>query len=433
MTKIFLVTVFFSFSCLQSIAQTEAKKKLKEAEKAFSEDKAKGGGTSLLFDAKGKVEEALKDAEVKKQAAAWLLKGKICTEIAKSSFNKNEKDPVTGDTYALLAYQAFMKVYEGSSTTASEKADVIKSLDPIAYPLLLAGNELLGKNNNAKAFLHFQAAIRATYILPKSPWMDDSTYLQIVEMAGYTASGAGIHDEAYRYYKEIYEHKKLYAAGNIPESVYYGFISASMETQGYPATEKLIAEAKKKYPKSNQWLFTEINLYMKWQNFSELIPRLKKAIELEPANAGLYLTMAQVNEKLWQSEMAKSNTGNANMYFAEAKKYYAQASAKDPGNPDVFYSAGALFYNKAAYLSNEIQNNGGNQQKQQQLEAEGVNLLKEALPYFKKAENLSPNDINVLIALATIYKMLNDPLQKEFEKRLQIINNGGRNNTSYFK
>ncbi|MBK6937434.1 MAG: hypothetical protein IPH18_11540 [Chitinophagaceae bacterium] len=309
---------------------------MNEAEKAFSAYGSKGGGVTSLIDAKGKIEAALKDAEINKQAAAWLLKGKICTEIAGSPLYKNETDPVSGDTYALLAFQAFMKVYESSSTTASEKTDVIKSLDPIAYPLLLAGNKLLEKNSNTKALQHFQAAIRLTYVLPKSPWMDDSTYFQIVEVAGHAALGAGIHDEAYRYYKEIYEHKKLYAAGNIPESIYYGLISASIEAQGYPATEKLLAEAKKKYPNNNQWLFTEINYYMKAGSLNELIPRLKKAIELEPSNNGLYYTMAQVNENLWQSEMAKSNIGNASMYFTEAKKYYAQATAKDPGNTDVF-------------------------------------------------------------------------------------------------
>ncbi|MBK6937433.1 MAG: hypothetical protein IPH18_11535 [Chitinophagaceae bacterium] len=84
-------------------------------------------------------------------------------------------------------------------------------------------------------------------------------------------------------------------------------------------------------------------------------------------------------------------------------------------------------------MTNEIQNNQGNELKIKQLEAEVMSLMKDALPYFKKAESLSPNDGNVLTALFTIYKMLNDPLQNEFEKRVQVIKNGGRNNASYFK
>ncbi|MBK8953375.1 MAG: hypothetical protein IPM85_15040 [Chitinophagaceae bacterium] len=35
---------------------------------------------------------------------------------------------------------------------------------------------------------------------------------------------------------------------NILEGIYYGLISALIEAQGYPATEKLLTEAKKNIP-----------------------------------------------------------------------------------------------------------------------------------------------------------------------------------------
>ncbi|MBK8953374.1 MAG: hypothetical protein IPM85_15035 [Chitinophagaceae bacterium] len=43
-----------------------------------------------------------------------------------------------------------------------------------------------------------------------------------------------------------------------------------------------------------------------------------------------------------------------------------------------FYSAGALFCHQASYLTNEIQNNQGNELKIKQLEAEVMSLMKDA-------------------------------------------------------
>jgi hypothetical protein len=60
-------------------------------------------------------------------------------------------------------------------------------------------------------------------------------------------------------------------------------------------------------------------------------------------------------------------------------------------------------------------------------------LFKTALPYFKIAEKLNPNDTNTLIALKEIFARDNDfEKSGEFKKRLETVQGGGKNESSYF-
>lgn len=61
-------------------------------------------------------------------------------------------------------------------------------------------------------------------------------------------------------------------------------------------------------------------------------------------------------------------------------------------------------------------------------------LFNEALPWFKKAEGLDPNNENTLIALREIFARQDElELASEFSKRLKVVQEKGKNPTSYFK
>ena len=57
-----------------------------------------------------------------------------------------------------------------------------------------------------------------------------------------------------------------------------------------------------------------------------------------------------------------------------------------------------------------------------------------ALPYFQDAERIDTNDQNTLVALKEIYARKNNlELSNEFKVRLERIQRGETNPTSYFK
>jgi len=129
----------------------------------------------------------------------------------------------------------------------------------------------------------------------------------------------------------------------------------------------------------------------------------------------------------------------ANDYFSYALKYYIDALARDAKYFDAIYSIGALYYNKAATKAREMQalSNDFSSEGLKKYEYKKVEVSAEfdsALPYFKKAESINPNDVNTLVALKEIFARKDDlPTSDEFKKRLQTVQDGGKNDQSFFK
>ena len=67
------------------------------------------------------------------------------------------------------------------------------------------------------------------------------------------------------------------------------------------------------------------------------------------------------------------------------------------------------------------------------LKAEMDDLFNKSLPYFQEVERIDANDRNSLIALKEIYaKQGNLDMSVEFKNRIQTIDEGGSNESSYF-
>lgn len=188
---------------------------------------------------------------------------------------------------------------------------------------------------------------------------------------------------------------------------------------------------KKVNPDESSLLFAEINYYLKVGKLDVLIGKLKAAIAKEPENVSVYTTLGNVYDQLNQRERASGNIAEADKYFDLAFDYYGQALAKNPNTFDAIYSQGALYYNKAAGMVdklNELSNDytpAGNK-KYKALKDEMDGYFTKALPYFIKAEEVDPKDLNVKIALKEIYARQGE-LEKSQEYKKKIEQLGGGN------
>jgi tetratricopeptide (TPR) repeat protein len=162
---------------------------------------------------------------------------------------------------------------------------------------------------------------------------------------------------------------------------------------------------------------------------------LKAGIAKEPKNVSLYFTLGNVYDNLSQKE---TDPAKAQGYADEAMVWYNKTLALDSKNSDAIYSIGASFYNKAAQFSKEMKKLESDFSKEGQKKYDAAEKLMiaefdKALPYFKKAESINPNDQNTLIALKEIFAKKNDMnLSKEFKTRLDTVQSGGKNAKSYF-
>lgn len=139
-----------------------------------------------------------------------------------------------------------------------------------------------------------------------------------------------------------------------------------------------------------------------------------------------------------QEEIAQSGVKTPEFYFASALDYYNQARELDETNITAIYSAGALYYNRAAQLTQkmlELQDDYSKEgiEKYNNMRDQVIAEFDKALPYFKQVEQIAPGDVNTLIALKEIYAKKDDiEMSNVFKDRLEQVQ-AGEEVESYFK
>lgn len=440
MKKSLVFLLGFLFLAVYSQAQEDGVKLAKKAGKALtSYNIDPTNNASKLEEAKTEINQALKTPDAQVVASAWITKGDVYNTFLQRDMAKrliDPKAPLTGDNDALEAFNGYQKGFE-LATKKYEKSDALKGISEVQGHLINIGITKYEAGDYEKAFLSFQAVLQSHETLSandqKSLLDDKEQYENQVYITGLAAQLAKRDSDAVTYYE------KLYKAGTDKPAIYEGLYNIKVEQGDEAGAQKILEEGRKKFPNDSGLLFAEINDYLKRGKLEELIDRLNQAIKQEPNNIQLYITLGSVYDNLYQRELQAKNDAKANEYFDSAKKEYETAMAKDSTNADAVYSLGALYYNKAAFRTQELNNlpedfSSAGMKKYEILKNEVMGLFDQALPHFQKAESLNPNDMNTLIALSEIFARKDD-LEKagEFKKRLEVLKEGKKNETPYFK
>ena len=120
------------------------------------------------------------------------------------------------------------------------------------------------------------------------------------------------------------------------------------------------------------------------------------------------------------------------------KLNYQRTLEINPKSEDALYSIAANYYNRAANYSKGMKKLDSDfskegQQKYDKFERLMMSEFETGLPYFQKAEALSPNDLNILVALKEIYTRKKDvKMSQEFNTRYENTKSGGKN-SPYFR
>ncbi|HNG90157.1 MAG TPA: tetratricopeptide repeat protein, partial [Saprospiraceae bacterium] len=388
-------------------------------------------------DAKQKIDAALQTAEAQAMASAWLTKGDIYNTIvqrdmARRSFDPNA--PLTGENDALEAFNAYSKVLESATAKSYDKKDALKGISEVQAHLVNIGVTKFEAAQYDKSFLSSEAAVKSHELLLANSQkslldapgkLDDQVYFTALA-AQYAKKNA----EAIAYYE------RLYKKGSDKPEIYEGLFQIKSEAGDKEGAKKILAEGIAKFPDNTGLLFAQINIYLQEGKLDELVTSLKKAIEKEPGNASLYVNLGRVYDDLQTRETAAKNEAKATEYFNLAMKYYKESTERDPKSPDGHYMMGAMYYNKAAALTTEMNNTDNSAaglKRFKQLSDQMIAYFDQALPHFQHAESLECNDLNTLIALKEIYARKEDELSLEFKKRLEVVQGGGKNSAPFFK
>ena len=411
--KRFFLGTFLIFLSVGLVTAQEYKKQLKNANKALGKyyldpvsNKADLAAALATLDQVFAAEDAKGDAE------AWITKGQILNEIGKAEMNRKILDPkfeLATPKAGMMAMEAF-EMAMAKAIKKSQTKDALAGIKENEEVSNNIGITYFQAQDYNQAYANFAATLKANELLKANKMesrLDDPAAKN--DQTFYTAV-AGYFGDNKDASLPLFE--SLYKQGKAQPLVYEALFNMTADKNIDKAMEYLSA-GREANPDDNGLLFAEINYYLKENKLDLLVDKLKMAIAKEPDNVSVYNTMGNVYDQLNQKERDGGNNAKADEYFNLAFDYFGQALSKDPKNFDATYSQGALYYNKAAgmvsklnALSNDFTPAGT--KKYNALKEEMDGYFKQALPYFLKAEELDPKDINTLIALKEVYARSGD-------------------------
>lgn len=228
--------------------------------------------------------------------------------------------------------------------------------------------------------------------------------------AGYTAFMANNYSKAKEYLTKARDLK--YNEVN----VYYYLGKVYLATGEKDKAYNVLDAGTKLFPGNKDLILTQVNLYIEDGKLKELEKTLDKAIQVDPHNHDLKLTLAIVCERLSDNERSE-----ANKYFDKAERLYKELIKLQPSNFRPNFNLAVMYYNKAINL---IENTDMDQgiPEIDKVQEKCIPIFKQSLPYMQRAHEIDPKRKEVLEGLAGIYFALNDlPKSNEYKQKAEAV------------
>lgn len=179
--------------------------------------------------------------------------------------------------------------------------------------------------------------------------------------------------------------------------VYFG-LSFERDTT---ATFQVLEMGRSKFPEEEFFYREQINLLIQTGRVAEARTRLEESVRRNPDDANLLYNLGFLYEQSGRVE--------------DAIETYKRSIAVNENYFDALYNLGVLYYNRAAdrFSAAYIRREEGSEEQGDRLEAEAGELLNEALPYFKRASHLRPDEPIIWNTLAIIYTRTGSEEQAE--------------------
>lgn len=177
----------------------------------------------------------------------------------------------------------------------------------------------------------------------------------------------------------------------------YKFIAQIYIQKGdIPAAKKSIVDARILNPDDTSLILAEADLYLKTEDFEMYKKLISEAVVKNPKDADLFYNLGVIS--------AKSKDGQA-----EAEKNYLKAIEINPQYKNAYMNLAVLKLEgdtKILEQMNKLGTSPADEKKYQVLRVKRQDLLKSALPYLEKAQELFSDDADVKATLLNVYNAL---------------------------
>jgi TolA-binding protein len=342
------------------------------------------------------VEIACKHESTANDPRAWYLKGFIYKELYRVH-------PDSLSDYRETALQAIVRCIYLDKTHALK--DDCKAISSFIYTSYF--ND---------AIQHLNEGDYANALSVFNIFTTDSTdayHAEALYYSGYASLMQGKRTQAYQFFQQALQ------AGYQDPLIYDQLSQNYLERQLHAEAVATLEEGRSLFPEDERLQISALNLYMTLQKYKEAEGIAENYLKRHSEDIQVMLVAGTIYEKLFQTDTIARDE-----YFLKRKNIYLAILKQDPENVLANYNMGITLYNQAVSIINMNDVYSMDIMDFDQLIARCTNLFKEALPYVKKANELSPDNINTLKALEGIYYNLND--REKFalvREKLEVLKN----------
>jgi len=226
--------------------------------------------------------------------------------------------------------------------------------------------------------------------IPKLPLMNneikmDSTYDMITYYDAVASSSAKMYDKSIMLYSSLKD--KKYEQKSVFQSLYEAYMNKKDSVNAVQTLKDGIV----KFPNDPWFLQNLINYYIFSKKLNDALVYLQSAIDRQPDFAQYRLVKANLDESI----------GN----FDNALAAFNKAIELDPTMADAYGGKGRLYYNKAVKMADDA--NKIKDVKMYRAEMAKVDdEFKASIPFFKKASEMNPKDVDYKKTLKNLYYRL---------------------------
>jgi len=396
--KKIILSLFLVISFTLSFAQKANVSKAKN--KALMENPDFAG-------AREAIKLALNDSTTKNLAETWYVAGLIGNKeneiLYQKALLKQPFDTLVKGKALLESYDYFLqalKLDQLPDAKGKVKPRYSKDIKPLLKDYYSVQQNLIAYGAFQFEKKSFEGAVKtfdAFLEIPKLPIMNneikmDSTYNMIAYYSAAAASNAKMHDKAIGLYESLKD--KKYETKSVYQSLYEEYV-AKKDTANFVSTLK---EGLGKFPTDAWFLQNLINYYIYSGKVKEALSYLDKAIEKEP--------------NLAQYRYVKGNLEESIGNYEDARAAFDKAIELDPTQAESYAGIGRIYYNKAVKIleaSSKIKDMKLYNEETKKAE----DLFKQSLPFFKKASEVNPKEVEYKKTLKTLYYRMQ--MNKEFD------------------
>jgi len=398
-----IVVLMFGVLPFVAFSQKEIKPNVGSAEKALKAGKL--DEAKAIIDVTTASQEFMVDKKggpSKNAAKAWFLKGIIYAAI----------DTTKEAKFKSLAPEGFPVAKEAFEKSKAIDQDKTPSFVSDAMGLPIMNNQVTG----AMAQSYFDKALKA--------YQDDKDYKAAFAFTEKTLffipedtsimmnAGVFFAPAAEEYDKAVDLIKKYQAKGGKSSDAYIVLVDIFYNRKkNNEEALKILQQAKKDFPKNTDFPQTELSIYLNDKKFDVAKQMVEASLKENPNDAQQLYLLGRLQQETGESEKAKAT--------------YTKVLSGDPKNFDAAAMLADLYWKDAKVEKDKMSSLGNSKAdlaKAMEIDKLYVEKLKTALPYVEACEKISPDDVNVLYSLLTIYGDLDiQPSVARVKKRLKTL------------